>query len=313
MPDTVAIVGSINIDHTITVEHFPRPGQTLLGTSVTTSVGGKGANQAVAAAKAGAKAIMIGAVGDDGAGGDAILRLRQSGVDTRLISHTDIASTGTAWITVSSGENTIIVAAGANHTLNHIDLPTDVDVVLCQLEVPLAVVEEASARTEAIFMLNAAPSCALPDALLARCDVLIVNEHELADVAGVAAPDPGDTQAVVAASRHILARGAKAVVVTLGPLGALLCTGDGHTAVAAPPVIEVVDTTGAGDAFCGVFAARVAAGDAMPEALRWGVAAGTLSVRKPTAQASYPDIAELISTLQLIPTPSVLSWRFVEK
>lgn len=303
MPDTVAVIGSINIDHTITVGRFPRPGETLLGISVTTSTGGKGANQAVAASKAGARVTMIGAVGDDSSGRDAMAQLRQAGVDTRQIVESADAPTGTAWITVASGENTIIVASGANDTMGLVEPPAHADVVLCQLEIPLAVVEHVAARTEALFMLNAAPSRALPDTLLAHCDVLIVNEHELAEVAGVPTLDPTDAQAVVAAGRRILDRGAKAVVVTLGPLGALLCTNAGYTTVAAPPVAEVVDTTGAGDAFCGVFAARVAAGDAMPEALRWGVAAGSLSVGKATAQASYPDAAELAASLRLVPPP----------
>ena len=303
MPDIVTVIGSINIDHTITVDRFPRPGETLLGISVTTSTGGKGANQAVAASKAGARVTMIGAVGDDSSGRDAIAQLRQAGIDTRQIAQSAVAPTGTAWITVAAGENTIIVASGANDTMSPVEPPAHADVVLCQLEIPLAVVEHVGARTEALFMLNAAPSRALPDTLLAHCDVLIVNEHELAEVAGVPAPDPADAQAVVAASRRILERGAKAVVVTLGRLGALLCTGAGHMTVAAPPVAKVVDTTGAGDAFCGVFAARVAAGDAMSEALRWGVAAGSLSVGKATAQASYPDAAELAASLRLVPPP----------
>lgn len=300
MPDTVAVVGSINIDHAITVDRFPRPGETLIARCATTSVGGKGANQAVAATKAGAKVLMIGAVGDDSAGDDAVAHLRQLGVDTQLISHRSGVSTGAAWITVSSGENTILVDVGANHALGQVDVPANVDVVLCQLEVPLAVVQQVCARTDAVFILNAAPSSALPDTLLARCDLLIVNEHELADVAGVDAPNPADTQAVVAAAQRILTRGAGAVAITLGPLGALLCTATEYVTVLAPLVDKVVDTTGAGDAFCGVFAARVAAGDSMAEALRWGVAAGTLSVRKATAQASYPDAAELAAVLPLI-------------
>lgn len=303
MPDAVVVVGSINVDHTITVKRFPRPGETLLGFSVTTSMGGKGANQAVAASRAGARVSMIGAIGDDSAGRDAVAQLRQAGVDTQRITCSVTAPTGTAWITVASGENAIIVAPGANDMLGPVDPPARTDVVLCQLEIPLAVVEHVSARSESIFMLNAAPSRALPDTLLRRCDVLIVNEHELAEVAGVPTPDPADVRAVAAAGQRILERGAKAVVVTLGPLGAVLCTDTECLTVAAPTVVEVVDTVGAGDAFCGVFAARVAARDRLVEAVRWGVAAGSFSVRKATAQASYPNAMELVAALRLVPPP----------
>lgn len=302
MPDAVAVIGSINIDHTITVGRFPRPGETLLGRAVTTSMGGKGANQAVAASRAGARVAMIGAVGSDSAGHDAIAHLRGEGIDTRGIAQV-AAPTGTAWITVASGENTIIVAPGANDLLAPTAPPAGADVVLCQLEIPLAVIEEVSAHCTAIFMLNAAPSRPLPDTLLQRCDVLVVNEHELAEVAGVAAPDPADAHAVAAACQPILRRGAKAVVVTLGALGALLHTPSGYLTVAAPAAAEVVDTVGAGDAFCGALAARVAAGDRLADAVRWGVAAGSFSVGKPTAQASYPNAAELTASLRTVPSP----------
>lgn len=303
MPDAVAVIGSINVDHTITVGRFPRPGETLLGLGVTTSMGGKGANQAIAASRAGARVCMIGAVGDDGAGRDAVANLRQAGVDTQRIIRSTIAPTGTAWITVASGENTIIVAPGANDALGPSDPPRRADVVLCQLEVPLAVVEHAGAHCTSLFILNAAPARALPDTLLRCCDVLIVNEHELAEVAGVPAPDPADVQAVATACQRLLGRGAKVVVVTLGPLGALLCTAAERVTVAAPAVDQVVDTVGAGDAFCGVFAARAAAGDSLTEAVRWGVAAGSFSVRKAAAQASYPNATELAAALRSVPPP----------
>lgn len=302
MPDAVTVIGSINVDYTIRVARFPRPGETVLGLSVATSMGGKGANQAVAASRAGARVTMIGAVGDDRAGRDALTHLRRAGIDTQRIARLPTASTGSAWITVSEGENSIIVVPGGNGLLRPAEPPADADVVLCQLEIPLATVEHAS-HTQSMFVLNAAPAHALSDALLRRCDVLVVNEHELADVARVPAPAAHAEQAVMAAARRVLMRGARAVVVTLGPLGALLCTRTECLTVAAPAVAEVVDTVGAGDAFCGVFAARLAAGDLLAEAVRWGIAAGSFSVRKAAAQASYPNAEELAAALRTVPPP----------
>ena len=303
MPDRVVVVGSINVDHTITVGRFPGPGETVLGDSLFTTIGGKGANQAVAAAKAGASVVMVGVVGDDNEGEQAVRRLSSAGVDTAYVTGVGEMPTGTAWITVVDGENSIIVVPGANSVWEERPSPPEADVVLCQLETPIEVAEWAAQQVTGPtwFMLNAAPSQQLSDELLARCDVLIVNEHELAEVAQVAVPDGSETDALVAAARHVLERGVGAVAVTLGARGALLLTADETWSATPPHTPEVVDSTGAGDAFCGVFAARVAAGDSPTEALRWAVTAGSLSVRRPTAQESYADLDELRTELQSTP------------
>lgn len=302
MPDRVVVVGSINVDHSITVSRFPKPGETILAESLTTAVGGKGANQAVAASTAGATVRMVGVVGDDDPGREALRRLESAGVDTRTVRSTERAPTGTAWITVASGDNTIMVVAGANGEWGEGVSVPPADLVLCQLETPLHVVESAAAQAGGGFMLNAAPSRRLPDTLLASCDALLVNEHELAEVAEVPTPlDAADTDALITAARGVIRRGARSVVITLGGQGAMLVDRESHFTVGAPPTPDVVDTTGAGDAFCGVYAARIAAGDLPADALRWGVTAGSLSVRKAHAQDSYPDVDTIRDELRHTP------------
>jgi ribokinase len=354
----VVVIGSVNVDHVVEADRFPAPGETLTGRRARTGLGGKGANQAVASALAGASTAMIARVGTDAAGQRARDGLSGRGVDVAGVLEVPGAETGTAWITVAAGDNTIIVIAGANHAW-----PPDGDplggagtpgaVVLAQLEVPLEVLRRAARHCRGRFLLNAAPAAELPDELLARCDVLIVNEHEQAVVAGGPAgagrtdtelsnpvsagtdpagadpagadladtdpagahPDPAgadlagvdpaapagpadagnppDPDAVRRAHAALRTRGARAVVTTLGAEGAMVTDADGVTeAIPALPA-SVVDTTGAGDAFAGVLAARLALGDSLIEAARWGAAAGSLAVRAPGAQESYPDAPTL--------------------
>ncbi|MEU0494778.1 ribokinase [Mycobacterium sp. NPDC006124] len=300
MPEhpAVVVVGSINVDHTVTAPAFPQPGQTIKGTSTSSSVGGKGANQAVAAALAGATVAMVGSVGDDASGSTARQRLDARGVRTAHVSVIAGEPTGTALITVAARDNTIIVVAGANGEWPH-DLPDvveDASVVLSQLEIPVEVVQAAAARARGTFVLNAAPAAALPADLLARCDVLIVNEHELA---AVAERDVGtDAEAITAAHSDLRSRGVGAVVTTLGAAGALVTDADGVTTALPAPSSDVVDTTGAGDAFAGVVAARLSAGDDLLVACRWGVAAGSLAVRGAGAQDSYADLPSLTEAVQ---------------
>lgn len=295
-PGTVAVVGSLNIDHVVTADAFPAPGETIPGRATRTSAGGKGANQAVAAALAGARVSMIGRVGADADGRLALAALRAHGVDVGGVAVVPGAETGTAWITVADADNTIIVVPGANHAWSTgatalTEALTAADVVMAQLEVPVPVVTEAAARRGGLFVLNVSPAADLPDELVARCDVLIVNEHELA----VAARTGVGVEQGHAALR---ARGARAVVTTLGGAGAVVTDFDGVTTrVPAVPAPSVVDTTGAGDAFAGVLAARLAAGDPLAEAARWGAAAGSLAVRSPGAQDSYADAATIRATL----------------
>lgn len=298
----VLVLGSINLDQIVVTDHFPTPGQTLLGLSTSSTIGGKGANQAVAAALAGSRTAIMAAVGDDSPGHQARAELAARGVDVCSVFATDRAPTGTAWITVAGADNTIIVVPGANHAWPppHIeairDQVADTPVVLCQLEIPLALVESAAAATHGMFVLNAAPAAPLTEELIARCTVLVVNETELAGIAG----RPVDSRSLPDVQRAhglLLERGATSIVTTLGPAGAVWATTSEHGHVAALRVADVVDTTGAGDAFCGVLASRLAAGDRLSEAVRWGVAAGSLSVRRATAQDSYADYKTLIDTI----------------
>lgn len=292
-PPEVVVIGSMNIDHVVEADAFPRPGETILGRTARVGLGGKGSNQAVAAALAGARTAMIARVGADDEGERARAGLAAHGVLTAAVTAADGAETGTAWITVAGGDNTIVVVSGANHRWPAGGDPLDgagaeQTVVLTQLEIPVDVVVRAAEHCRGRFLLNASPAAELPDALLARCDVLIVNEHEQNVVAGLPAGTP-----VGEAHAWLRSRGVRAVVTTLGGKGAVVTDADA-TATEVPAVpAEVVDTTGAGDAFAGVLAARLAAGDTLADAARWGNAAGSLAVRAAGAQESYPDAETL--------------------
>ncbi|MBO0851955.1 MAG: bifunctional hydroxymethylpyrimidine kinase/phosphomethylpyrimidine kinase, partial [Pseudonocardia sp.] len=223
--------------------------------------------------------------------------LAARGVDVSGVATVPGAETGTAWITVAAGDNTIIVVPGANHEWPAGDPLAGVgaaSVVLAQLEVPLDVVLTAAAGVgDGRFVLNAAPAAELPDELLARCDVLIVNEHEQAVVAGL----PADTP-VAQAHARLRRRGSRAVVTTLGAAGAVVTDAEGAVSKLPAVPATVVDTTGAGDAFAGVLAARLALGDPLVEAARWGTVAGSLAVRAAGAQESYPEPAVLAATVR---------------
>lgn len=266
----VVVVGSLNVDVVTRVERHPRPGETVLGEGMTTMAGGKGANQAAAARAAGAVVTMVGAVGQDDAGRRYAARLAAHGIDARL-SVVAGQPTGHAFVVVAeSGENAIVVVPGANAHLSPravTDVVSQVgpgDVVLCQLEVPIPAVA-AAARTStargARFVLNAAPWVALPADVVELADPLVVNEVEASLLAD---------SAVVPRS----------VCVTFGAAGAHW---DGRRA-AGIPVADVVDTTGAGDAFCGAFAAALERGADRDTALSEAVRAGAAAVGRPGAQ-----------------------------
>lgn len=302
MPDpapSVVVVGSINVDHIVTAPRFPRPGETVLGTAVTSSVGGKGANQAVAASLAGATVEMVASTGDDANGATARDRLVARGVRTAHVAVVGGEPTGTAWITVAEEDNTIIVVSGANALWPDGPLPTAVRtaaVVLSQLEIPIAVVRAAAQQTQGSFVLNAAPAAALPADLLKHCDVLVVNEHELAVVADV--DRVNDADAITLAHAGLRDRGVGAVVTTRGAAGVVVTDTNGVTTILDAVRSDVVDTTGAGDAFAGVLAARLANGEPLVQACRWGVVAGALAVRGIGAQDSYPDLPTLTHAVQ---------------
>jgi ribokinase len=280
----VCVVGSANLDLVAGSSRIPAPGETVLGHSYAEHPGGKGLNQAVAAARSGASVRFVGAVGDDPAGNRLRQVLVDDGIDAGSLA-VATEPTGRALIVVDdSGENSIVVVPGANATVT---APSDVGaarVVLCQLEVPIAAVAAALAAGRAAgatTILNPAPAAPLPAGVLAACDVLIPNEHEVELLGGAAA---------------LLAAGCGAVVVTLGGAGVDVHT-SGDLMHVEPFPVDVVDTTGAGDAFCGSLAARLAAGDGLIDAVRWAAAAGALATTRHGAVPAQPTAAQIARLL----------------
>lgn len=297
----IIVFGSINLDLVARVPRMPQPGETLSGTTFAMYPGGKGANQALAARRAGARVAMHGAVGSDAFAAPALASLAAAGVELHGIARVD-APTGVALIHVDgSGENAITVVAGANGRAAAAQVPvaelSGAVTLLMQLEVPLAEVTALAAAAKAArVVLNAAPAQPLPAALLELLDVLIVNEHEAAAIASaLGLPVAAEAFAEAMRQRH-----GCATVVTLGAAGALAATGDGTYRVAAPPT-EVVDTTGAGDAFCGALAAALDRGCRWSRALAEAIAAGSLACRSAGAQPALPlqpEIAGLADAIE---------------
>lgn len=301
----VVVVGSANVDLVVDVPRHPGGGETILGGDLRRSPGGKGANQAAGAARAGgAHTSFVGAVGRDESADLLLASLRRAGVRTDLVWRLDVP-TGTALITVSpDGENAIVVAPGANA---HIVVQepqarriAEADVVLAQLEIPLDAVLAAAAarRPGAPLVLNAAPSRPLPDAVWDVVDVLVVNEHEAHDLAADLSEDLAeDLDAAAASDPEALAAAllgrVPAVVVTLGGEGSLVAR-RGEPVVRVPAhAVDAVDTTGAGDTYCGVLAAALARGDSLPAAARLAAAAGALAVTRRGAQDAVPAATEV--------------------
>jgi ribokinase len=289
----VVVVGSINYDLTIRAEHHPRTGETVMGSGHEGGPGGKGANQAVAAARLGARVAMVGKVGDDDLGARMVTILESEGVGVESVGIEAGTGTGLAVITLDEqGENTIVVSPGANSTLTSEAVRAsgslaEAKVLLAQLEVPLEAVMAGAEATQGIFCLNAAPARELPTELLERVDILIVNRPELAMLTGVMAESPD-----WASSTARLIQGPGAVVVTLGAEGAVIVDESGTTAVPAPAV-DVVDTTGAGDALCGALAAELAAGATLEAAVRTAVTAGAIATTRRGAIPSMPNREEV--------------------
>lgn len=287
----IAVLGSANMDLVVTVDRAPGRGETVTGRTYDTVPGGKGANQALAAARAGGDVTFLGAVGDDDFGRRIRDLLVGDGVDVSGLVVSD-RPTGTAHITVDGdGDNSIVVVPGANGTMTeltdaHRAAIDGAELLLMQLELPLDLVTAAAvhARSRGVrVVLTPAPAVPLPEALLDAVGLLVPNEHEAALLAGVGDP--------VAAARSLAARGGD-VVVTLGAKGALRVSGDEATEVAAFAV-AAVDTTAAGDTFAGVLAVGLAEGLDWPEALRRASAAAALSVQRPGASSSMPHRAEI--------------------
>ena len=292
----VAVVGSLNLDLVIRVPGLPGPGETVSGGDLFTNPGGKGANQAVAAARLGRRVAMVGRVGDDQTGRDLLASLEADGVDTAQVRTLAGVPSGTALITVSEdGENQIVVSPGANARLTPDDVAAagaalrTAAVTLLQLEIPLESVAAAARTAGGLVVLNPAPMRPLPAELLGQVDVLVPNRVELAQLAG--GPLPETVEAAMALAGRLAAR---TVVVTLGADGALVVEHGQASHVPAVPV-TAVDTTAAGDAFCGGLADALATGATLQDAARRAVRVAAAACLRPGAQASLPTSAELRS------------------
>lgn len=298
----LTVVGSINQDYFTFVSDFPQPGETILAESASVGLGGKGCNQAVAAAKLGATTRFVGAVGLDAAGDSALTAMRGYGVDTTAVARRADVGTGAAYIAVAShGENTIIVHSGANAALTADDVVTALEsvttgILLIQGELPSAVNDAVAAHAVSAglpLIVNAAPIGAVSDEAIAAASVLVVNETEAADLvarASLETDEPGTASA-------LRDRFGTAVVVTLGAAGAAVADDNGAWTQPAPKPDRVVDTTGAGDGFVGVLAASICAGFDLRESVLRAVTAASHAVTKRGIGDSYvtgPELAELL-------------------
>lgn len=286
----VLVVGSINMDLVTQVDQFPRLGETLFGTAFATHHGGKGANQAVAAARLGAEVTMIGRVGDDAFGAELIAALKAEGINTQWIEHSTNTASGIAMITLAGSDNAIIVVPGANADLSVDDLIAaesafiECDVVIAQLESPLATISMAAQlaqRHHKPFILNPAPAMQLPDALLQQVSLLTPNEFELSIALGTAEAE----------WKAALQQFPGQILMTAGQDGAWYTTELGELRQQPSFPVAAVDTTGAGDTFNGALATFWQLG--LSEASRLACAAAALSVTRAGAQGGMPTLAEL--------------------
>ena len=308
MTPHVAVVGSLNVDLTFRVDHLPRPGETVLAAEPgRVAFGGKGGNQASAAAAFGAEVTMIGRVGDDEYGRWIRADLAARGIDVSQVLVTPDSRSGTATIAVDrGGDNLIIVDPAANGQLTPEDLPgarlAGASAVLVQLEIPLPTVAAAIGAARAPVVLNPAPAAPIQAEVLDLVDVLVPNASELGLLAG--APPPSTRTAVVALARQVA--GAMDVVVTLGGEGALVVARSGGpvTHIGAPPA-DVIDATGAGDCFCGTLAVSLAEGLSLAAAARLSVAAATISTTAPGARGRLPSPSEVRSLAGTLPVTPI--------
>ena len=292
----IAVVGSANLDLVVEVDTIPLVGETVLGGDLRRIPGGKGANQAVAAARLGRDVAMIGRLGDDEGGAMLRSALEVDGVDTRHLLTTGDVPNGVALISVGAdGDNAIVVSSGANGRVAPADIEAasaiidSAAVTLLQLEVPLDAVSAAAALAGGTVILNPAPapSKPLPMSLLADVDVLVPNQTELATIAG----HNGPVDRVIAAELATRLP-TSSVIVTLGAEGALVVL-DGEATHVPAPVVRPVDTTAAGDSFCGALADGLVRGLDLVEATRWAVRVGAATTQRPGAQPSLPTPDEV--------------------
>lgn len=295
----ICVVGSANVDLTFRTVRLPKPGETLAGRGLHTGMGGKGANQAVAAARLGAKVNLVACVGNDSSGADAVDRYRSEGIDTSFVRRINGQATGTAAIIVDDeGENSILIVSGANANLSPADVQhsraaiQQADAVLCQLETPIEtaiaafrLARSAGKRT----MLTPAPVVKLPDELLNLCDLCVPNVTEMEALVGQAVDSQ---QAAAVAAQSLMARGVKSVALTMGRKGAFIADATQATHV---PILEVetVDTTGAGDAFTAALAVSLAKGLSFHAAAQYARLVAAITISRIGTQSAFPTLAEL--------------------
>jgi len=297
----VVVIGSANRDYLIRVEAIPAAGETVLARSLTNSCGGKGANQAVAASRLGARVSFVGCVGDDADGALLLREMRSEGVDVADVEVLHESTTGRAFVSVDdAGENCIAVVSGANAKVNAAKVRRVVErsdpqsIVVLQGEIPADTVAEAvrSAQPRRVIV-NLAPVIALPDDVIAAADPLVLNEQEAATLSGVPVHDAESALEAAAA----LSPAPTSVVITIGAGGAVWSAEgtSGHEPVRTP--VAAIDTTGAGDAFVGALAASLSHGNGLADAVGFGVRAGSYAVSRPGAQASYAYYSDLVPDL----------------
>lgn len=295
----ILVVGSINVDLVISAPRFPKPGETISGSGFAAHFGGKGANQAIAAAKLGSSVRMLGMVGTDAYGAAAKENLSAGGVDTRAVVQTE-GPTGTAVITVCEGENTIVLDAGANGKVTpqllkeHAAQFAWADAVVLQLEIPMQSVVCASQLAKqygCTVVLNPAPAQILPQALWENTDMLILNETEAQILTGILPETKAQQEQVL---KILQTRGASQVVLTLGAQGSVFLADEPIFWQEAFPT-KAVDTTGAGDCFIGALLGALGRGESLRQAARFAAKASAIAVSRPGASQSIPTLAELIN------------------
>lgn len=303
MSNKLTVLGSINADHVISVPHFAKPGETLIGYGYHINYGGKGANQAVAAARLGAQVSLIGCIGDDDIGREIKRAFEKDGIDTQAIVSVSGETTGIAMIQVAdSGENSIVISAGANAALNESLVEAfsrqiiEADYLLMQLETPLNAIIKAAklAKQQGTrVVLNPAPAQPLPDELLAYVDIITPNETEAELLTGVTVTDE---KSAVESARVFHAKGIPTVLITLGSKGVYVSE-QGNGRIIAGFRVEAKDTTAAGDTFNGGLITALLEHKPMAEAIRFAHAAAAISVTRKGAQPSIPSRAETLAFL----------------
>lgn len=303
---SILVVGSVNMDLVVRSPRMPAPGETVMGKGLAFNPGGKGANQAVAAARLGGRCAFVGRVGDDAFGQQLLAGLRAEAIDCAHVLVTEDAPTGVAMIVVdATGENAIVVAGGANQCLAPDDIFPCEDlfaaaaVVLLQLELPLPTVRAAidvARRHRCKVILDPAPAQRPLDEALLRVDIICPNGLEAETITGQG--QPNEERAAKTMASDLIARGAGAAVVKLGGRGSVVVTSDGHFYTVPAYKVKVVDTTAAGDAFAGALAVAVARGDHIHQAAKFANAAGALACTRFGAQSAMPTATEVATLMK---------------